>query len=62
MDEICNDYSITATPTKTRKNLTLNSKNTKIYQNTKRILIDPKKKVKLLADLKAIDSNESFDS
>lgn len=60
LDEICNDFSSASTPTKTTK-LTVNSKS-KIYQNTKKTLIDPKKKSKLLAALKAIDSNESFDS
>lgn len=59
LDEICNDFSAASTPTKTK--FSVNSKS-KMYQNTKKTLIDPKKKSKLLAALKAIDSNESFDS
>lgn len=53
--------------TKPLRNVELNLKNSirlknNIEPNNKKITIDQKKKTKLLAALKAIDSNESYDS
>lgn len=67
LDDFCDQVvsSQEQTPKKQLRNVEINLKNynrNKAIAQSKKNQIDPKKKVKLLAALKAIDSNDSFDS